>query len=178
MVQQITLILTFSFIMPSFAQVRWSGNTAIAWSNFKGVPEQSNNLKALTHTSLSMQYNCNKRCIYYKVEAVFNEHDSWVADPTDILLVHEQDHFNIQEIFARKIRKYLQECFKNNTPGDTIHVNVDRLTQECSRYQARYDSETDHSRNSRRQKAWSDKISSQLHSLKQYADTEFSNCVD
>ena len=82
------------------------------------------------------------------------------------LLEHEQLHFDLTELAARKIRKRFEEDFKDACldPGGTepIQAMVADADRELQEEQARYDRETNHGVNLRVQDKWARRIRSQL----------------
>ena len=83
------------------------------------------------------------------------------------LLDHEQLHFDLAEIAARKIRKRFEDfkdgCFdaRDTEPIQAMVAEVDRELQE---EQHRYDRETAHGVNVRMQDQWNRKIQGLLKS--------------
>ena len=84
------------------------------------------------------------------------------------MLSHEKYHFNIVEIFARKIRKDVIE--KSISPDSTDQFNnyISKLWVEVENMQSDYDNETNHSLNKIAQQNWQTKIDKKLESLQAY----------
>jgi predicted secreted Zn-dependent protease len=90
---------------------------------------------------------------------------------TPYILAHEQAHFDITEIFARKLHKALMEYdFDQSTYKRDINSIYQRVVAEKEAFQAAYDKETDHSRNKRIQYEWLDQIDAILVDTEPYAD--------
>ena len=111
----------------------------------------------------------------------FNPKGSWVkkSDKTDYLLKHEQTHFDIYEVNARKLREELQT--KKLTPKnaqDVLNRLVDKYQELNIKTQERYDSETEHSIKEAKQKKWNDKIAAELEELSAYKDASFKVTID
>jgi hypothetical protein len=103
--------------------------------------------------------------------ATFDPTQSWwrlgqtseTLSPRDVqLLQHEQLHFDLTEIAVRKIRKRLEEDFRNACarPGGTAEIrefiaDVDRALQAEQR---QYDRETTHGTNASAQQRWEARI--------------------
>lgn len=73
---------------------------------------------------------------------------------------HEQLHFEIVELFARKFRKVILETkFKRNGKkfqNEFLQI-YNRIDKEKDAYQSLYDQETNFSRNELKQKEWLEK---------------------
>src|SRR3989344_1786252 len=105
---------------PSTANITWSASRKLTWNDFQGVPGNSGkaSVSLRIDSGWTRAYTCENidtgaRCVI-KIESVkslaeVNPLKSWFLSSynTDYRLAHEQDHFNITEVFARKARKQL-----------------------------------------------------------------------
>ncbi len=84
-------------------------------------------------------------------------------------LKHEQTHFDITEIFARKLRKSFEGAtgLCPDRPKDARKL-FDRLSEESQDIQSRYDNETAHGMSFDAQTRWTRSVEAGLDSLKQY----------
>ena len=90
---------------------------------------------------------------------------------TDYILAHEQGHFDITEIFARRLHEALQNYqFNRRTFKKDIAQIYHSIVSEKEDYQKNYDAETDHSRNRKVQYDWLEKIDSLLTETAPYAN--------
>ena len=170
------ITLFFNHICAS--QIQWNPDSLITWNNFKGTPKSDGNSKALTMSRISCSLGFNSNCFTYKVYAYFYEGESWALDSASILLKHERNHFDITEIFARKIRKYLIESFRLKRSRAEIGSNITQLMSELRKYQVLYDNETNHSINFDQQILWSNKINFQLQELAEFKTANYDSCND
>jgi len=154
--------------------IPWQADRTLSWSDFKGdlslsrsFPEEN---VALTSSGIYYKFGFDGYKTYYKVFAFFNPKQSWVkpkkADKNH--LKHEQVHFDITELYARKIRKTLSEnTFQkhdNKKFENIVKTNISAMEE----MQKLYDSETEHSINAEAQKQWNIKIKTELEKLKNY----------
>jgi hypothetical protein len=127
----------------------------------------------------------------FDIEVEHRGGDSWVArardpqvvsymDPsqsgvrpagnTDYVLAHEQLHFDIAELYARRIRKALGEAeLEGDDPVRVRFAFENRLREirtelltELDATQERYDRESGHGKAKRMQKSWNKKIEAEL----------------
>jgi hypothetical protein len=171
------LLAAFSSAPPAPADapevLAWSANRPLTWADFKSKPTPAEKLAALTSATIDVQVGCTDFIFTSNVRAVFVPTESWVRDSasaTPNLLRHEQLHFNITELHARRMRQKiallklnctrLQPTFKNAT-------NV--IFTEWQKEEARYDQETNHGLNLDRQKNWEIQVKQRLAMLEQYA---------
>ena len=109
------LILIFS--VQVFAQendkISWNAEESLSWNDFKASPKKHLPYKANTNSGLSFSWNATESSsgieLNYEVGSNFYPNRSWVKEieEVDYLLAHEQLHFDITELHARKLRKAL-----------------------------------------------------------------------
>ena len=89
------------------------------------------------------------------------------------MLQHEQGHFDLAELYARKLNKALKEyTFNAQTINKDVNSIYEKIMAEQHKAQNRYDLETDFSRNKSRQAMWSSKIANDLKMLEPFAGYE------
>ena len=170
-------IISFSFIQNGKKELKeWNIQSKLLWQDFKGKPNNNSGRAAISDCGISCQMIGEKDTLRFVVKSYFNLTDSWVKkdDENDFLLKHEQGHFDINEIFARKIRKAIKEAKLNkvNANSDFRSLQVKYFTL-LNEEQILYDNETKHSVNKIKQLEWDEKIKGQLNELESY----YSNIV-
>lgn len=109
--------------------------------------------------------------MHYSVINKFVKNESWMLVRSKHVLEHEQIHFDISEIYARKIRKALRQLIKENETDVNIHKDkIQKILKERTNYQKAYDRETYHGVLEKKQKTWALKIKSELSALSSYKD--------
>lgn len=89
------------------------------------------------------------------------------------VLGHEQTHFNLTEVYARRMRKYFAELYEPCRQSDEqLRASVDRFVREEAAAQQRYDDETQYGLAAARQAAWDRDVSEMLASLDRFARSE------
>ena len=88
----------------------------------------------------------------------------------DYILSHEQAHFDIAEIYARKLNKLLRS-YKPDENNFTRDVNkiYENVMKEYNDMQEEYDQETNFSINKIKQEEWLGKVSKELDNLNKYS---------
>lgn len=170
----ITLILIFLFNR-SFAQdtIYWQPNYKLKWQDFQGIPDSSSKDGAISYPVIRYHLSANEDSFNVKVICFFIRSKSWSKfKKNDTLLMHEQGHFDIAELFARKLRKTFSEYkFNRQTVGKDIDKIFLLNRQQRTETDMLYDKETNHSQNTRQQVLWIKKIKTELDSLKDFAST-------
>jgi hypothetical protein len=155
----------------------WSAARPLAWSDFKAAAPADVSEGALTGYSLFYGMRCTGRAFEFVVSAVFLPDQSWVrpvvlADPhlKSATLDHEQTHFDISEVFARRMRKYFAELNRPCTrPDDELKKSADQIVHDESDEQARYDRETRHGLSANAQQAWDHDVQNRLATYGSFA---------
>ncbi|HEY1872367.1 MAG TPA: DUF922 domain-containing protein [Chitinophagaceae bacterium] len=165
------------FILPLFVvaqneeSIQWSVNKKLDWSDYLAKPSPTSDAAATTSTSIGIEYHVRNNVFSYTVACLFSKTRSWGRNRTDYILQHEQGHFDITEIFARKLAKELAEYkFDPEKYEHDVNKIYKRIMDEKEEYQNRYDTETDFSRNKEKQAEWLEKIQAELEKTSAFAD--------
>lgn len=169
--------LITAFIFPLFFSlyaeedfIKWSENRKLTWDDFKAAPQQMGSTVAMTTTHLGFSYSITNGKVTYVIDCQFEKKKSWGLVKNDWILKHEQGHFDIAEIFARKLNKAVGEYqFNKNTFQKDLDAIYKSVVNEKEKFQQLYDEETDHSRNKARQEEWLNKIEAELKNNKLWA---------
>ncbi|MBC7863362.1 MAG: DUF922 domain-containing protein [Bacteroidia bacterium] len=167
----IILFLSFS-IKKNKDEIKWEKDLKIKWENFRGTPNSYNSFYANTNSGMSFLKFGDEDSAYFTVTAVFYAKKSWVRlkFAQDTLLKHEQLHFDISELFARKFRERLFQLNKTKT---TYNEDFDKIRNDIvaghDAYQDKYDQETEHCMNVLKQAEWSEKITSEIAALDKFS---------
>lgn len=153
-------------------ELSWNEYYRLQWDDFQGKPDKSSRADAATSVQIKAKPFLVKKKIHYDVVAKFNRIKSWYRDKSPSLLAHEQLHFDIAEVYARKIRKKMEEMSKQGINNiKTYNAAIHELLLESNEVDVQYDMETLHGAMSKKQAEWSHKIQSELGSLKKYKKT-------
>ncbi len=151
------------------------------WGLFKGkinqrhIHEMGENTGAVTVSSISytaLQISPAEATV--TMTARFHPEESWTRYPKlnkpEEALEHEKKHFELTEIYARKLRKLVSSSRYTATRfKDEINKQFTDLVTQHRAEQVRYDHETNHSIDDHQQTKWNARIDEQLASLSEYA---------
>ena len=156
---------------PAEDALTWSASRKLAWSDYKASPNPKSDAAATTSTSLSIDYHISASQFSYTIKSWFSRSRSWGRHKTDYILSHEQGHFDIAEIYARKLHQRMSTYqFNKNNYQKELNRIYNEVADEKAAVQQQYDRETRHSIDEVRQAEWLKKISRMLEELKDYAD--------
>ena len=151
--------------------VDWSANRKLVWKDFTGKAVANTDNAALTSSSINFKFGYGSSGLTYSINCQFDKSRSWVKVKSDYILAHEQGHFDIAEIHARKLKKALSSyTYKESTASADINKLYENIMKQHHVMQNEYDRETDHSRKNDQQSAWLKKIASELKGMEMYAN--------
>lgn len=149
----------------------WSSSRKLTWADYKAAPNPESDAAASTTSYLGFSYSIKNEGFSYSIESKFSKTRSWGLHKTAYILSHEQGHFDIAEIFARKLHKKMKEYrFNRRTFQKDLKEIYQEILDEKEEMQNDYDQETNHSINKEKQAAWLLKIGKLLEEYKPYAD--------
>ncbi len=100
---------SLSFILPDNDVILWKKDRPLTWDDFKGKPAKRFAVASTNYDILKKVLSINKDSSRVEVKAVFFCNKSWKKERwiDQTVLNHEQKHFDIVELYARKLRKLL-----------------------------------------------------------------------
>ncbi len=133
-------------------------------------------IQGLTNAIIDVNYKQEGTAVRVTVDCFFRKSQSWIRPTADQVytLKHEQGHFDIAEIYARKVRKKLQGMKLHKTNGEAqIKKAWNKSFKEYLEAQKEYDDATSHAIKVKKQAEWIVKIAEQLKDLEAYKNSSF-----
>lgn len=157
-------------------KIYWEEGKKLKWSNFKSKTsnQKGENIVAYTNCGWIYSYvrsSTPKVPIKIKIETIFNEDKSWKDSKriNNYVLLHEQKHFDVAEVFSRKLRKEVVEKIKTNSDFDRYFKEIyARILKGYQDFQKTYDSETKNGMIEEKQSEYNRIIAEELDNLKSY----------
>lgn len=168
-------VFLYSFYQqsPTGEQIYWAEHKNLTWGDYLAKPDMKDtNNSALTYYGISCSMKTKGDSISFFVRSIFDKSKSWVKtdDKTDSLLLHEQGHFDIAEIYSRILKKTLNESHpKKATIGADFNEFYKSNIANLNAEQGLYDEETNHGRIPSKQKEWNEKIKNRLEEHEQFS---------
>lgn len=151
--------------------IPWLHERMLNWEDFQCAPQRNTDAVASTSTSLGLAYQFDGRKLSYSITCKFSKTKSWGALKTDYILAHEQGHFDVTEIYARKLHHALTAYTVNSrTYKNDINRIYEKIVKEKEHLQNLYDGQSDHSRNRKVQANWAEIIGALLEETEPYAN--------
>jgi hypothetical protein len=157
--------------------LRWAKDRPLVPGDFRGTPPAAGGQEgAHTEYTIISGARCTGRTLEFHVTAAVLPAQSWMAtelrrSPTEVArtLRHEQTHFDISEVYARRIRRKFAEMYDPcSFSEEALQEFSDKLVRDEAKEQSRYDGETNHGRTAGTQADWDRQVAAWLDSLSKY----------
>lgn len=177
------IFLSLAIAIQSFSQsdslkiesdevIYWSENNLLKYIDFQARQDSSYNVDGLlanataaTEIRFSVFTNDDGNTCF-KVMNVFLRNKSWMVKKTPYVLQHEQLHFDISEVYARRIRKRLSQLIGDDMADvNVLKDEIQILLKERMFRQQQYDHDTDHGNLFDQQQRWNKMIKVELIEL-------------
>ena len=172
----ISQVIEVAFVKPVHSieetseYIPWHDERLLTWDDFQGPPKRHTDAVASTSTSLGISYQIVNGELKYQITCNFSKTKSWGSMKTDYILAHEQAHFDITEIYARRMHQALSNYQLNKrTYQDDINKIYNDIVSGKEALQHAYDGGSDHSRKKKEQYQWLEKINQLLEETAPYA---------
>lgn len=171
----IALCCISSSTIDKLERFAWNPDKKLQWTDFKAPPDYGSAYAATANTGISHSYAINGKGYYdkenSKVRAHFYPTLSWYrpSDSSETILRHEQAHFDITEIHARKLRKRIQAFNFSSNSQKEVKQLYEAVEEERKAMQQLFDKETNHSRETAQEFIWESKIAKMLLELDEYS---------
>jgi len=149
----------------------WTKERRLTWADYQGKPlktewASATTASGITYTLSSTIGNSESR-LEIMVTSLFYPDKSWYKPDLcdDVVLSHEQLHFDITELFARKFRARLKGLKNDKNIKKKVRAIFVEINKELGAFQNKYDRETNFSRNLEQQFIWNKKIAETLSEL-------------
>lgn len=162
-----TFLVAFAFSQEK-AVIPWSSERKLVWTDFKGRPFKTAWAAATTASGIAYEFSTSGTSdapeLTINVVTYFYPEKSWYREELcdSIVLGHEQLHFDISELYARKMQKRLAETKFTKNIKSEIGAIFRQINRELGQFQNRYDHETNFSRDLEKQRFWNKMIAEAL----------------
>lgn len=176
MLKVILLFCGFLFFQQDEPVISWSETYKLSWADFKSKPNNNESTAAITASGITFGFSITQTdknqvlSFTSEVHAHFYPKQSWykVEQTDDHVLGHEQLHFDITELYARKFRERIGKLKVSNNIRRELKGVHQSINKELAEIQNAYDNETDYSRNYETQAKWVAFVKTELEKLAKY----------
>jgi len=177
----ILLVLLSLFFVNCFSQKKskilqdtlvWRQGVLLKNSDYKGRPAG----RAVGSACITIFISTKEvdAQVNFVVEAIFLRKKSFMRDSSEYIMKHEQGHFDLCELYARKLREKISNTnfLKVKNIKEKIQSLYNETMNDLRKANDKYDADTEHSQNMVKQAKWNDDILKQLEELDAYSSTE------
>ena len=178
MISKILVVFAFLCIGPVSSDdevISWRDNIKLSWNQFKAATRSDVSAAAVTASGITFEFSVKETDHHIvsfntRVYAHFYPSKSWynTDKSDDHILAHEQLHFDITELYARKFRKQIAQIQTSNKLKSDFRNLHQKINEELELTQNRYDQESDNSINQEFQSKWNQYVSQELNKLDAY----------
>lgn len=178
---QIIIVLIFSAsvqaqLLDTLSYKDYKNHPKLTWKDFLERPESDYTSKfaASVSTGLDFKWDYNidnaRQNFSYNVKAYLYPASSWVFEhkKDSMLLAHEQLHYDITELHARKLRKLISGYKLGRNIRKDLKVIYNTVESARNKMQNTYDQQTMHSKNKEQQLLWEVRVDSLLNVYRIY----------
>ncbi len=165
----ISFVIIGSSSKPDSNTILWSEDRPLTWDDFQGRPDYNYDaVSALTSSGIMHMKGCENGKIIYKIEAYFEKDFSWVKPEayTDHHLEHEQIHFDITQLYAKKLEHALDKQHFQCGEEEEFEQFVQEFLAGWQKAQINFDLYTHYSMKPPEQYEWKHKVALELSVFK------------
>jgi len=169
----ITFFIVF-FPQSEPERISWQESPKLTWNDFKGMPEPLADYVASTNSGISFSFSYSEKKgkidMDYSVTCNFYPETSWYkkGEVSDYTLKHEQTHFDISELHARKLRKEISAAHFSKNIKKEIEALYHKIEKDRREMQTLFDKESNHSKNHDKENQWEVFVARQLKTYEPY----------
>lgn len=156
--------------------LRWRKDYHLNWSDFQGKDESNSPYSAQSNCIYTLKtipdFSNDTLYITEVLHPCFTRKASWVKPDAlqDSLLLHEQLHFDLCELYGRKFRQRLKTLDFSLLQFDAqIKSTFESIWKEYGDAQRMYDAETEHGIIREKQNEWIIKVENELEQLREFS---------
>jgi hypothetical protein len=155
----------------------WTATRKLDWKDFKAKPPAGRLQGALSAISHEYAVGCRDQVLQVRVQTLFLPDKSWVAQriltsglASRVGIRHEQVHFDLAEVYARRMRKLFRELRDPCRHSDAALVEMaEQVLKELGTAQRRYDIDTENGQLEAKQNDWERNVAGELKALAAFA---------
>lgn len=170
----IIIVFSCSFIEDGSDCLSWSAERKLKWPDLQGAKPENAQMAANTSSIVRYSLRLMRDSFEISIGACLQKDHSWFnpEDTTALLLNHEQRHWDIAEIHARKFRQYVEKWNRKDFIKEYLQKGIQMIDDSLSSMQSIYDTETIHGLRGPKQVEWNGKIDSLLNMYSAYQRVE------
>ncbi|GAA4885149.1 hypothetical protein GCM10023311_04680 [Flaviramulus aquimarinus] len=180
MIRIVLVLCCFLSVQKDEPVLPWNASYKLAWTDFKAKPNDKVSAVAITASGITFGYSITKKDngqvtrFKSEVHAHFYPEQSWYKKEraNNHILGHEQLHFHITELYARKFRQRVSHLKVSNNIRKELKTIHNSINKELAQMQDNYDDETNYSIHVESQLQWKTYITGELQKLSKFKSVD------
>jgi hypothetical protein len=167
----VILLLLHSATLANAQIIKWSKDRPLTWADFQGPPDKSSPYDASTSFYTGYSFYCKHvdslYIINFKLNGGFDTQRAWSVKrmTNEDVLKHEQLHFDIHEVYMRKLFAAFNAAKYTANYREEIKNIYNQVMDRLRAAQIKYDTDAGHSVNIDMQHYWETYIHRQLDAI-------------
>lgn len=154
--------------------IEWQEASRLDWQDYelRNSKSDGESMFALTKVFHSVRGGMKAGKPNFQVKVLFVKKGSWTTTYANSrLLAHEQLHFDLAELYGRKLRSTIASLGRQEIQDLKIYkARIERLLDEFKSKSLSYDEETIHGRIPEKQQEWQAYVAHELNRLSKYSN--------
>jgi hypothetical protein len=147
--------------------IEWNQARPLEWRDYHFRRVRKVGYVAITSVKHSVKGYMRNGFPEFDIKVYFDTKESWTGDTTDVkLLSHERLHFDIGEIYRRKIETRITELqVKGEKRAGVYRGEIKNILIQFNKFSNQYDEESGNGRKKEEQLRWEGIVSAELKRL-------------
>lgn len=147
--------------------IEWNETRPLEWKDYSFRRVRKAGYVAITSVKHSVKGYMRNGLPEFDIKVYFDTKESWTGDTTDVkLLNHERLHFDIGEIYRRKIETRIIELqTKGEKRAGVYQGEIKNILIQFNKFSNQYDEESGNGRKKEDQLRWEGIVSAELKRL-------------
>jgi hypothetical protein len=172
----LSILLLLAVYVDPKERFSYADRPILKWSDFVGIPVKNAPYLASVNSGMGYEFSSSSSNgelkVTVKVQSYFYPQLSWKKNSNEnsaILLKHEQLHWDITELHARKLRAAYSRYVPQKDPKKEVAFIFKKFEDDRVKTQHAYDQETRHGAVKQAQATWENKIREELFKMSEFA---------
>lgn len=158
----------------------WQLDSLLIWDDFASQKNKLQEHSASSNCNIYFYFDIKDDTMLFEVKTYFDREKSWKLKHVNNLelLDHEQIHFTIAELYARKLRKELCEFeIPERSLTDTVKLIYKRNIQAYKKEQENFDLITKNGNDLKAQEIYASKLHANMQILIKFTKTNYKRSI-
>ena len=150
---------------PRPSLIEWNADRPLLWKDYAYIHLRREGKMAMTSVKHTVKGYMRSGVPEFDIKVVFETNNSWTTDTTNVeLLEHERLHFDIAELFRRKIQDKITLLQKDKEKSAPVYrAEIKAVLKEFNLFSRKYDKESRNGNDKEEQERWQEMVAELLY---------------